>query len=273
MRSTETTWDPNLIGTTVSHDGREFVIGTWTDSTTSYPNQYPYRLWPVIRGGDGTDDDSGDGGSTEGDQDSGGTSTDKDDEDDKTKGKGKTFTQEEVNAIAAKEASKAARGKIDPKELGFDSAKSMQEFVEQMKAKADGEKGEAEKALEQAVKDATEKATSEVLATANTRVVKSEFLLAAKDHDIESDAATDAYTLAQTMTIWEEVDIDESGVVTGFDDAFFTALKEAKPFLFKQAGGTGGSGDIGGGARGGDGKIKPGSEEDLRSKYSGLPKW
>jgi hypothetical protein len=178
----------------------------------------------------------------------------------------KTFTQEEVNAIAAREAAKAARGKLDPKELGFDSAKDMKEFFESAKAKQEADKDEDEKALEQAVKEAREEATSTVLASANQRVLKSEFTLAAMQHEVEPGAMGDAFTLAKTMDIWSGVEIDGEGAVTGFDDNFFVELKKAKPFLFKQAPVGGGAGAGGAAPSGG----KTNEDQELAAKYPAL---
>ena len=180
--------------------------------------------------------------------------------------KGKTFTQEEVNAIAAREAAKAARGKLDPKELGFDSAKEMKEFFESAKQKAEADKDEDEKALEQAVREAREEVTTAVLATANERVMKSEFTLAAMQHEVEPGAMGDAFTLAKTMDIWKDVDLDDEGVVSGLDDNFFAELKKAKPFLFKQAPVGAGAGAGGAAPSGGKGN----EDAELAAKYPAL---
>ncbi len=139
--------------------------------------------------------------------------------------------------------------------------KDLQAFLDGAKEKAEADKTESEKAFEEAVAKATEEARGEVLNTAGELVLKAEFLIAAKDADVKYPH--DAYELVQTLKEWEDVDIDENGSVVGIDDALFTELKKAKPFLFAQPSGS----DIGAGSRGGGGDN---SESDLRAKYPAL---
>lgn len=246
MSSTPYTFDPATPGTT----SNVWIPRTWPYITTTNGTNYP-----LIAGGaedansdgDGTPPDTGDQGSA----DSQGTSEDK------------VFTQEQLNAIVTREVQKAARGKLDPKELGFDSGKDLKEFLDGVKAKAESEKDESEKALEAAVKQAQDAAREEILSKANTRVLKAEFLLAAKDAGVKAGAGNDAYVLAQTMDVWQDVAIGDDGEVTGFTPEFFKELKESKPFLFEAPV----SGDIGAGAHG---EGESSSDEDLLSKYPAL---
>lgn len=180
---------------------------------------------------------------------------------------GKTFTQDEVNAIAARESQKAARGKLDPKELGFDSAKDLKTFLDTQRDKADKEKTEQEKEFETKVKEAADAARSEVLTTANARLLKAEFILAASKHDLVH--AEDGFLLSQRLDEWDGVEVKDDGTVTGFDDVFFTALKESKPFLFKVEEDDQGrrTPDAGAGRTGNGGK--PNREAELEELYGG----
>lgn len=211
------------------------ISGTTLDWVFSQRTQ---RWYPIIRGGapegdpgdgDGTPPASGDGtppasGDPAGPGD-GGTG-----EEDADKPK---FTQAQVDAIATREAQKAARGKLDPKELGFESAKDMKDFIDGVKAKEESDKSEDEKARDQAIKEAADAARNEVLSTANSRLIKANFLLAATKYEVEF--GEDAYALAQSMEGWGAVEVkEEDGTVSGFDEDFFKELKEKKPFLFKQ---------------------------------------
>lgn len=213
--------------------------------------------------GDPPPDNSGtgtDAGSSGGDATSGGQGSEE-----------KTLSQDQVNAIVAREVAKAQRGKLDPKELGFESGKALQEFLDKQKEVAEAAKDEATKALEQAKKDAADQARSEVLTRANERFIKAEFVVAANKAGVSAPA--DAYVLAKTMPIWTQVELVEEGddvAVKGFDDDFFKELKEQKSFLFATAS-TGQGGDLGGGAPNTDkdGKNRL-SEENLRERYPAL---
>lgn len=228
-------------------------------------------IYPPITGSqeDEGNDGAGDGdGSTEGD-DSDGTSTDDgdgsggdgDDGDDKP-----TLSQKQVDAIVSREKAKAARGKIDPKDLGFKSAKEVTDFLDAMKKKADEDKNEDEKALEEAIKEAKAEATAEVLDKANERLTRAEFKIAGKDHNIAY--LDDAYEIAQKLDIWDGVEVDEEGNVTGFDDDFFTELEKAKPYLFKGEEDDDSGSDIGAGRR--SNKSKPDRTAELKEKFPAL---
>lgn len=234
-----------------------------TDST----NTWPQSLWWSFVEGAGTDGSGSDSGGS-GDSTSG-------DDDDATSGdtgggegsSDKTFTQDQLNAIVTRETQKATRGKLDPKELGFESAKDMKEWIEGQKAKADADKTEAEKEREAAIEQAKRDAEANVLSTANERIMKAEFMLAAMEHELDRTAREDAFLLAKTLEAWQGVEVDDKGVVTGFDDAFFDELKEKKPYLFKSTGdddSQSGTGDLAGGRRGG------GSDQNKETKIRSL---
>jgi hypothetical protein len=233
------------------------------------------RFYPYVMGGapDGEGENSGaaSGGEGEGEGD-GGNSGDKDDANqNSTEGEGsdgeKKFTQEEVNALIAKETSKAQRGKIDPKELGFESAKEMQAFLDEQKEKAEAQKTEAEKQLEEAIATAKQEATDSVLSQAHGVMLKAEFRVLARDAGIPTERLDDAFALAQIHEDWAEVKVEDDKVI-GLNTDFFESLKEAKPYLFDEEEDQG-PGNAGGAAKGQ--KQKKGSRDDeLKTKYPAL---
>lgn len=198
----------------------------------------------------------GNSGPGSGDATSGGT-------DDSTKDE-KTLSQEEVNAIVAREVAKAQRGKLDPKELGFESGKELKDFLDQAKQKFEADKDEGQKQLEAAIEEARTTARQEVLSQANQRLVKAEFMLAAANAGIKF--GEDAFALAQTTDLWTSVEVDDEGQVSGFDDAFFAELKTQKPYLFEEAKAK--IPDAGAGAHGEAGEKN--SLQELAAKYPSL---
>lgn len=183
----------------------------------------------------------------------------------------KTLSQDQVNAIVAREVAKAQRGKLDPKELGFESGKELKEFLDKQKELADQTRSEAEKALDDAKKQATKDAEATVLTKANERITKSEFVVKASAAGVTSPA--DAYVIAKTMPIWTQVELVENGddvEVKGFDDEFFKELKEQKSFLFAAAGGQQGGSDQGAGAPNNDRTGGRLAEDNLLKSYPAL---
>jgi hypothetical protein len=178
---------------------------------------------------------------------------------------GKTFTQEEVNALVTRETQKAARGKLDPKEAGFASKDDLKVFLQKMKDKEEADKTEDEKAKEQAIKEAVEAARNEVLSTANSRLVKAEFTISANRAGVVIPI-DDAFQVAQTLEEYSpEVD-EEKGTVSGFDDDFFKAFRNAKPYVFAKPAGQ----DIGVGAGGGGNNKEAARETELKELYPSL---
>ena len=235
----------------------------------NYPGRRGYFLDdqgnsdPGGGGGTGSDNSGGTSGDTGGGTSSGDQGTG-------DQGSDKTFTQKDVNDLIAREVAKAQRGKLDPSELGFQSGKELKDFLDSAKKQADEAKTEAERQLEEAKTNAAKAAEEGVLARANTRLVAAEFKVAAKDAGVV--AVDDALTLARTMEIWKQVELENDGddvKVKGFDQVFFDELKKAKPFLFAPDGGT--TTDIGTRTGGGDTKSDKNSPEELRKRYSALP--
>lgn len=177
----------------------------------------------------------------------------------------RTFSQDEVNAIVAREVSQKTRGKLDPKEAGFKSAAELRDFLEKMREKDEASKSEDEKAREQAIKDAQDSAKREVLDKANRRLLKAEFTMAASTAGVQY--IEDAFEIAQKLDIWNPEIDDEKETVSGFDDNFFTQLKELKPYLFGDVKPKGL--DIGAGAAGDGGASTKAQlrEAELRKMY------
>jgi hypothetical protein len=225
------------------------------------------RFYPQISGGDGTEGTPpADGGSTEGESSDGtGGSSDGGQQQEKT------LTQSEVNAIVARETDKARRGLLNPKELGFESGKEMKEFIDQAKALVEDQKSDTEKALVEAKKAGRDEAIAEILPSTHERIMRAEFLMAAMQHDVK--LPNDAFVLAKTLKQWEDVSMDDDGVVTGLDKPFFEALKKDKPYLFGEPSGAGPApSDIGAGAQEGaggtpPGPVDPGRAAQLRKSY------
>jgi len=172
--------------------------------------------------------------------------------------------QDEVNAIVAREVAKAQRGKLDPKELGFESAKELKDFMDQAKQSMEAAKDESTKEFEAAVKEAREQARTEILAVANDRLIRAEFMLAAVNKGVRF--GDDAYALAKTMEGWSSVEVSDEGKVSGLDDAFFEELKTQKPYLFEEP--KTAIPDAGAGAHGAPGEKN--SPQELAAKYPAL---
>ena len=236
-----------------------------TSGTAAFPKLLGFTNMgrPVfeIRGAEGDPDPgTGDGTDTDKPDDTGVAKPDGSKPDDEKK-----FSQEEVNAIVAREANKAQRGKLDPSELGFQSGKELKEFLEKAKATEEQNKTDAEKALEEATEKAKKDAEAGVLTKAQNISRRAEFKLQAIQNQVDPKYTDQAFTLAHQLDEWANVEVDDDGVVTGLDEAFFVALKEHSPFLFTEASGDG-SGDIG--ARSGSGGKSVQSPEERREELS-----
>lgn len=219
---------------------------------------------PPVRGAEG-DPPPGSGNATAGDP-AGGTVTTTTDSTTNTTTPPRTFTQDEVNALLAREVDKAKRGKLDPSELGFGTKKELEEFLTEAKTRAEAAKTEQEKAIEAARKEGADAAKAELLPRVLELATKAEFKVRAVAAGVAADRVDKSYLLARALPEWEEVKI-EGDTVLGLDDNFFKALKTDSPFLFEGASGNG-SGDIGAGA--GGGKNAAAREAELRERYGAL---
>ena len=233
------------------------------------------RWIPLIAGGAEDDSDADEDEGEDGD----GTETDDSDEDDDSEdtSKEKTLTQSQVNKLLAKERRKAARGKVDPKELGFETQKELDEFVKAQKAKSDEDKSKEEQEREKQLKDAIEAAEKGVLSKAHRVLLKAEFKSLAADAGIPRDRVDDAFALAQGLEDWDDISVNDKDEVEGLDEDFFTTLKEAKPYLFVEESDDDEDDEdddtptrISSGTRAKGGKTKATEESKLREAYPGL---
>lgn len=240
-------------------DGSFDQANTWTTLNGFWLRG---QFYPAIQGAD--DPASEESGTSTEEENPGGTGTET------PPPEGKTFTQDEVNSLVAREVAQKTRGKLSPEELGFESAKQMRDWVSQMRDRAESDKTEADKEREKAISDAAKAARDEVLSKAQQIALKAEFKILA--HDAGVAFTDDAFVVAQTLDLWKGVEVDEEGAITGLDEAFFTSLKEAKPFLFKQETKeeTPPPRTPGIGAGGGTGAIKPDRAAELTETYPGL---
>lgn len=125
---------------------------------------------------------------------------------------GKTFTQEDVNGIAAKEAKKAQEKLL--KQLGVKDIKSVKDGLEKLKEITDAQKTDADKALEKLTTLETDNQT--LSATVGTLTAQ----LAALKAGVNSDSLEDVIVLANNL-----VNDD-----TTIDDAIVQVLKKYPHF-------------------------------------------
>ena len=113
----------------------------------------------------------------------------------------KTFTQEELNGIAAKEAKKAQEKTL--RELGFTDFDNAKEGLAKYKEFLESQKSDAEKQAEQLSKLSEEtKAKDEMILSLNAK-------LAASSQGVKSDALDDVIELAK-LKVSDEVTIEDA---------------------------------------------------------------
>lgn len=121
--------------------------------------------------------------------------------DDKGNTDTKTFTQEDVNAIATKEARKAQEKLL--KQLGVKDMKSAKEGLAQFKRMQEEQMSDAEKAQKRAKElEATTQEQQETIETLNAKV-------AALSHDVDPDSLEEVIILAKAQ-VNEDTDINEA---------------------------------------------------------------
>lgn len=160
---------------------------------------------------------------------------DTDDDGDDGKGEGAdkrtvTMTQAELDALIGREKGRATKKFADYDDLKAErdrlkteeDARKAAELTETERLQA--QKDEADRK----VTEATE-ARDKALTAANSRVIKAEFKLLAKEAGIRGDALDDAFKLADISN----VKVDDDGNVDGVADVI-AALKAAKPYLAEQ---------------------------------------
>lgn len=118
-----------------------------------------------------------------------------------SKGKDKSFTQDDVNAIAAKEAKKATEKLL--KQLGVTDFKTAKDGLEKFKEITDAQKTDAQKAIEKAQSlEGTNTDLAKQLNTLNAQ-------LAALKADVNPDSLSDVIVLANNL-VSDDVTIDDA---------------------------------------------------------------
>lgn len=150
-------------------------------------------------GGDGSADNSaGDDSNNTADDNMDGDNGATNDSDN-SKPKSKTFTQDDVNNIAAREAKKATEKIL--KQLGVTDFKTAKDGLDKFKEIQDAQKTDAQKAVERA--QALEKSYNETLQQNNTLNAQ----LAALKADVNPDSLGDVIVLANNL-VNDDTDID-----------------------------------------------------------------
>lgn len=138
--------------------------------------------------------------------------------------KGKTFTQEELQAIAARESQKGGRKALQSlaEELGFDSVDAMKQAAQKARELEDQQKTELQKLQEQAQQ--AEQQRQQALQTANERLIQAE---------VKAQASALGFVngdVAYKLMDRSSVEVDDNGNVTGVQEAL-SSLMEQHPFL------------------------------------------
>lgn len=114
---------------------------------------------------------------------------------------GKSFTQEDVNNIAAREAKRAQEKLL--KSLGVKDAKSAKDGLEQFKKIQDDQKTDAEKAIDKA------KTLEEENNNNLTKVQTLEAKLSALSNDVDPESVEDVVVLAKNL-VNDDTDMDKA---------------------------------------------------------------
>jgi DNA repair exonuclease SbcCD ATPase subunit len=168
----------------------------------------------------------------------------------------KTFTQAEIDEMIQKrlKREKEKQAELDAKLKRLEEFEKAEEYRKKAAmSEADRLKAEKEEAAKRA-EEATEKA-KKAHESANQRIINTEIKSIARS--LNANDPSDVLALLDKSV----VDIDEEGNVNGVEDAV-KALKEAKPWMFKQA--------IGADAVGGSNPAKNPSVNELTAKEKEL---
>lgn len=140
--------------------------------------------------------------------------------DDTAGGQGKTFTQEELNGIAAKEAKKAQERTL--RELGFTDFDNAKEGLAKYKEYLESQKSDAEKQAEQLAKLSEEtKAKDDMIFSLTAKV-------AASSQGVKADALDDVIELAK-LKVSDEVTIEDAIKSVLEKYPHFAGVEEGKP--------------------------------------------
>lgn len=187
----------------------------------------------------------------------------------------KTFTQDELDRIVQERLSRATRGKMEPADFGFQTKAELEAALKVAKDADEAKKSEQDKAIEAARKEGRQEAETELIGRASARLVRSEFILQAKDRNIIDPNS--AYLLAKAEERFKGVAVKDDDSVEGMDDTFWEDLLKGRDYLIKPVAGEGETGEKKppGNANAGTGtggrKAPPDDrQEELKKRYPSL---
>lgn len=196
-------------------------------------------------------------------------------------GDGRTFTQADVDSIVQERLKKATAGRVSLEEFGLKNKDELAQIIADRQAAEEKAKTEQEKALEEAKKSGRTEAEQEIMGKANARLVRSEFIAAAKDRGVIDPAAL--YLIAKGEEKLSGLTINDADEVEGLDDTYWEELLKDREYMVKT--GTGGStpppappgqkpptpGNVNAGSQGGS-KVPDERRKDLLARYPALSK-
>ena len=147
----------------------------------------------------------------------------------------RTFTQEQLDAIVQERLKKATQGRVSLEEFGLKSKEELTKLLEAQKAAEEQAKSEQEKAIEEARSSGRKEAENEIMGRANARLIRSEFIAAAKDRNVVDPGAL--YLIAKGEDKLSALTVSDADEVEGFDDAFWEDLLKDRPYLVTAPGG------------------------------------
>lgn len=147
----------------------------------------------------------------------------------------KTFTQEQLDAIVQDRLKKATAGRISLEEFGLKSKEDLQKVLNAQKAAEEQAKSDQDKALEEAKKAGRSEAEQELMGKATARLVRSEFIAAAKDRNVVD--ANSLYLIAKGEGKLDALTVTDADEVEGLDDTYWEDLLKDRGYMVKQASG------------------------------------
>jgi hypothetical protein len=198
-------------------------------------------------------------------------------------GEVKSFTQEQMDAIIQDRLKKATAGRVSLEEFGLKSKDELQKLIDAQTAAEEKAKSDQDKALEEAKKAGRKEAETELMGKATARLVRSEFIAAAKDRNVVDPSAL--YLIAKGEGKLDGLTVNDADEVDGFDDAYWEELLKERPYMVKE-GSSGGStpppppgtgqkpptpGNANAGSQGGT-KVPEDRRKELLARYPALAK-
>lgn len=193
----------------------------------------------------------------------------------------KSFNQEQVDAIVQKRLAEAAKGRVALEEFGLKSKEDLQKILDAQKAAEEKAKSDQDKALEEAKKAGRTEAEAELIGKANARLVKSEFVAAAKDRNVVDPNAL--YLIAKGEGKLDALTVSDADEVEGMSDDYWEDLLKDRQYLVKEGSGGGSTpppgagtkpptpGNVNASSQGGT-KVPEDRRKELLQRYPALAK-